>query len=365
LQISEAFGGGVFASVTGLANGLAERGHEVHIAYSRRPQTPTDIAAHIDGAIRLHELELARPIDAKADWQGMLAIRRLLRSIDPDIIHLNSSKAGVLGRVAARLTGHQSRTYYSPRGLSFLQQDSSAPMRRLYEAIEWSMARLGGTIVACSASEYELVRAKIRPRRLVLIDNGIHVDLVPARTDRGDGIVRVGTTAIIKYQKNPLLFANLAQRAKASNVEFVWIGDGDPVQRDLLQRAGVKVTGWIPRVDVLAQMSRLDVYLYPSLWEGMPLALIEAQVCGVPAVVMDAVGNRDIVRNGETGFVGRTFDELSAQLDQLIRAPDLRLRMGTAAREIALKRFDIRRVIDEYEALYLGARASSGAAQVP
>ena len=353
LQVSEAFGGGVFASVTGLANGLAEKGHEVHVAYSRRPQTPLEIAAHLEPAIALHELDLVRAIDARADLKGMLAIRRVIREIDPDVIHLHSSKAGVLGRVAAWLSGYRKRTIYSPRGLAFLQESDAQAMRKLYEAIEWSMARFGGTIVACSATEYDILRKKIRPRRLELIDNGINVDLVPPRIERDDGRVRVGTAAIIKHAKNPLLLARLAERAKGPNMDFVWIGDGDREGRVALERAGVKVTGWLPRFEVLSEMRRLDIYLHPTLWEGMPLALIEAQVCGLPAVVMDVVGNRDIVRDGDTGFIGRDFDELSTQLHRLIHDADLRMRMGARAREIALERFDLRRVVDQYEALYL------------
>ncbi|MEP7276986.1 MAG: glycosyltransferase, partial [Betaproteobacteria bacterium] len=145
VQLSEAFTGGVFASVTGLSNGLAERGHEVHLAYARRPETPADIRSFVHPSITLYEIEMVRPIDLAVDWRSFVTIRRLLRTLAPDVLHVHSSKAGVLGRLAARATGLARRTFYSPRGLAFLQEDHSPRTRYIYEKIEWSMARVAGT----------------------------------------------------------------------------------------------------------------------------------------------------------------------------------------------------------------------------
>jgi len=355
LQVSEAFTGGVFASVTGLSNGLAERGHEMHLAYARRPETPGDIRALVHPSIRLYELELVRPIRPMTDWRGYLAIRHLLRTIRPDVLHLHSSKAGVLGRIAARSAGIAARTFYSPRGLAFLQEDHSPGTRLMYERIEWAMARLGGTIVACSQSELDLVRARIRPARAALVENAVNVNLVPPRQDRLDGRLRVGTVGRVTYSKNPPLYARLARHAASRGAEFVWIGGGEAPETQRLVEAGVRVTGWLPRAAVLAELAQLDVYLHPSLWEGMPIALIEAQVCGLPSVARDAVGNRDIIAHGETGYIGRNFDDLSLHLDRLLDDPALRTRLGARAREIGLARFNLPRVVDEYETLYTAA----------
>jgi glycosyltransferase involved in cell wall biosynthesis len=352
LHVSEAFTGGIFASVTGLANGLAERGHEVHLAFSRRPETPADVRAFVHPSIVLHELALVRPISPREDWAGFRAIRRLIREVKPDILHVHSSKAGVLGRLAARSTGLARRTFYSPRALSFLQENQSPQMRLLYEKIEWSMARVAGTVVACSESELALVRERVRPRRAELIENAIDVDKVRPRKDRADGRVRVGTVGRVAYAKNPQLYARLAQHAASRGVEFIWIGAGEAEDTRTLEAAGVRVTGWLPRASVLDELASLDVYLHPSLWEGMPIALIEAQVCGLPSIAHDAVGNRDIIRHGETGFIGVGFDELAAHLDRLIDDADLRHKLGERARETGLARFRLERVVDQHERLY-------------
>jgi len=74
-----------------------------------------------------------------------------------------------------------------------------------------------------------------------------------------------------------------------------WIGGGDDANEAALKSAGVTITGWMPRANALEAMRGLDIYLHPSRWEGMPVALIEAQLCGLPAVASDVVGNRDVI----------------------------------------------------------------------
>jgi glycosyltransferase involved in cell wall biosynthesis len=352
LHVTEAFCGGVFTSLTRLSNGLAARGHEVHLAFSRRPETPDDVASFVDPSVALHELPLVRSIAPVADMRGVLAVRRLVRELRPDVLHLHSSKAGVLGRAAAWLTGDLRRTYYSPRGLAFLQEDHSERARAFYRFVERSAARLGGTVVACSASELELVRSEVRPSRAELVENAIDVDAVPARFPRDDGRVRIGSAGRATYHKNPALFAEVARRVGGEGVEFVWIGGGDAADVRPLEDAGVSITGWLARPDALRETSRLDIYVHPSRWEGMPIALIEAQVAGLPAVANDAVGNRDVVRHGVTGYVTRGADEMARYVRMLVSDPGLRTSIGERARAEAVRRFRLERLVADFERVY-------------
>ena len=112
------------------------------------------------------------------------------------------------------------------------------------------------------------------------------------------------------------------------------------------------VTGWMARADALAAMRGLDIYLHPSRWEGMPVALIEAQLCGLPAIATDVVGNRDVVIAGKTGFLCRSAEDMAARLQSLIRDRDLRERMGLEARELAMPRFNLARMVVQTDSLY-------------
>jgi glycosyltransferase involved in cell wall biosynthesis len=355
LELTEAFGGGVFTSLTRLSSGLAARGHEVHLAYARRGETPDDVAAHVHAAVQLHELALVRPIRPLADLAGMMAIRRLLATVRPDIVHVHSSKAGVLGRIAAVLSGDRARLFYSPRGLAFLQEDYSPRARALFERIERLMARIGGTIVACSQSEATLIRERLHASKIALVENAVDVEAVVPRVEREDAEVRIGIVGRITYARNSALFADMASRHRSDRVLFRWIGGGDGPEQSRLASAGVTVSGWMPREQALDAMSQLDIYLHPSRWEGMPVALIEAQVAGLPAVATDVVGNRDVIRHGETGFVESTPEALSQSLGRLIADAGLRRRMGARARELALPRFNVDRMIDDCERLYATA----------
>jgi len=355
LQVTETNVGGTFTSVTRLSNELAARGHQVHLAVSRLRDPSMDMSSWVSPAVAVHDLRLVRQIDPAQDLAGFLAIRRLIDRLAPDVVHLHSSKAGVLGRLAAWSTGDSARMFYSPRGLSFLQQDASPRARSAFRTIEWACARLGGTVVACSESEASLVRRHIRPRRIALIDNAVDTACVPRHEERADGIVRVGIAGRITHARNPGMFGELARRHAGPRTRFVWVGGGDDDDALRLAQAGVEVTGWKPRAEALVEMSRLDVYLHPSLWEGMPIALIEAQTAGLPAVATDIIGNRDVIREGETGFLRADVTGLGEALDRLIGDHDLRQRMGASARVRALARFDIKRMVDEYEHLYATA----------
>jgi glycosyltransferase involved in cell wall biosynthesis len=308
--------------------------------------------------VALHELRLARSIDPIADLRGLVAVHRLIAGIGPDIVHLHSSKAGVLGRVVARLMGRAGTTFYSPRGLSFLQQDQSRVARGLYRMIERAGTLLGGTIVACSASEREIIAREMRPARLALVENAVDVETIPLRhSNAGDALV-VGIAGRVTYARNARLFANMAQRFGASGVRFVWVGGGAAPETMELERSGVTVTGWMSRHDALAALSTFDIYLHPSRWEGMPIALIEAQVCGLPAVATDVVGNRDVIVDGETGFLCVDADSMANALGRLIGDAALRERMGARARELALPRFNLDRLVGELEMLYRHAVAA-------
>ncbi|MDP2430934.1 MAG: glycosyltransferase [Pseudomonadota bacterium] len=355
LQVCESFGGGNYSSVTQICNGLAGRGHEVHLAFSRRAETPTDFAANLHPGVVLHEIFMTRNIAPVTDARALFALLALLLRVDPQVIHLHSSKAGFLGRVAAFLGGRGRTVFYSPRGLSFLQMDASVNKRRLFRWLEWGAARLGGTLVACSQGELDQVRNRLAPRSALLIENAVPVAMVPPRRPRKDGKVRIGTAGRISTARNPTLFAALAKRLGRDGVEFVWVGGGDDADRARLERNGVRVSGWLSRQEALARVSELDIYIQTSLWEGMPIAVIEAQVAGIPAVVTNVLGNRDIVVAGETGYVCRDADEMATRLEELVADPARRMELGCRARELALLRFDAERLLNELTAAYLAA----------
>lgn len=358
LQVTEALEGGILGSISQLCNGLSERGHQVYLAYSKRPETPKNLRAYFNNEVELIEVSLNREINLLKDIKGLKRVYMLFKNLQPEIIHLHSSKAGVLGKLSSMFYRKEHKVFYSPRGLAFLQANESQYKQTFYKLIEKIMSNTCAITVACSESEKKEIKSHLKCKDLVLIENAISTDIVTPKIINKTDTIIIGTTGRLCYQKDPQQFLNIVRTinslSKSINkrIRFVWVGDGQ-LYKNELQAGGVEVTGWLQRNEVLKTISNFDIYLQTSKWEGMPISVIEAQVAGIPAVVTDVVGNRDVIENRRTGYVASGIDEMSSYLMKLIKDEDLRLQMGSSAREKGLSRFNLNRMLDEYEALYL------------
>lgn len=171
LEIVESFGGGVYAVINDLCNGLSDD-YDIVIAYGRRKETPINFKENFKYNIRFIEVKnFTRKIDFKKDFFALKELKNVIKTEKPDIIHMHSSKAGVLGRFAA--SGRKYKMLYNPHGFSFLKQDDSKLKRLIYKTIEKIMTIINPkcTIVGCSQGEYE--EAKKLSKNSICINNGI------------------------------------------------------------------------------------------------------------------------------------------------------------------------------------------------
>ena len=115
----------------------------------------------------------------------------------------------------------------------------------------------------------------------------------------------VFTLGRICFQKNPSLFNSIAE--KLPNIRFVWIGDGE--LRSELKSENIEITGWVERDVALRKSINGDVFILTSLWEGLPISLLEAMYMKKPCVVSNVIGNNDVIHNDDNGFVCDTVDD--------------------------------------------------------
>jgi glycosyltransferase involved in cell wall biosynthesis len=343
LHITEALGGGIAHSVPLLMRKQAQVGHQLSLIYSRRDDTPTEeeLDRLLPSPIQRKCIRMVRPISPREDWAALLRLRKELREHSPDVVHLHSSKAGALGRLASLGLGLAAKVFYSPRGLSFLNNELGTIPRTGYYLVEWLLCRLGGTLVAASASEREVLVRKLGAARVVVLENAVEIDELPVAMNLPRPPVQkldIVTVGRISEQKAPWRFDKVAAGLHGQ-CNFFWLGDG-PKGRRWLQEPSIHVSGWISSQEVRSRLAESDIFVLLSSYEGMPISLIEAQVAGLPAIVTNVVGNRDIVVDGENGYLVESPEEAIDRIIRLIENPGLRQKLGQKAREMAIKRFD-------------------------
>jgi glycosyltransferase involved in cell wall biosynthesis len=355
LHITESLGAGVGHYVWLAARGQVASGHTVVLAHSIRHDTPADLDERFAFLAKRVLVPMVTEVSVFKDAFSVWRLASLLQQEQPDVVHLHSSKAGVLGRVAVWLAGRRlrknTRVFYSPHGFAFLRQDVSAAKQNLFLGFEWVAAKLGGTLVACSATEADLASSQVGHARVRLVENATDLSEVQRSTGSVDGQLNVLNAGRACYQKAPWRFKAVAQQCADLPARFVWLGEGDFARE--LSGNNVQLTGWLSRTQVAEQLAKADIFLMPSLWEGMPLALIEAQAAGVPAVVSNVVGCKDVVQHGVTGFVCDTDEDLCERTQQLLNDASLRQRMGDNAAQIASTRFAVGRMNNELLKLYM------------
>ena len=298
VHVVEALGGGVYSYFCDLSKVFA-KDHRVstYIIYSsgRDEVNRETILDKMDPAINYILLDMESSISPVKDAQCVKKLAKVLNDIQPDIVHLHSSKAGVIGKFAVYFSKTKPLTYYTPHGYSFLRKDISPSKRQLYKTIERIMSSVfqGGTI-ACGDTEYSYAQEL---GDAYLVRNGINLeDIRKHRSQFSNSRLKIGILGRITFARNPPLFNRLAHHF--SDLDFVWIGDGD--LRDQLTAPNIQITGWFTdREEGLKYLNGLDVYIQPSLWEGLPISIIEAMALEKPVVASNIVGNKDLVENNQ------------------------------------------------------------------
>jgi glycosyltransferase involved in cell wall biosynthesis len=306
LYIVEAMGGGVFTYIVDLANQLCKK-YDIYIAYAVRAETPKTYKDYFDKRVNLIKVEnFTRSINPVKDVKALIEIKKIAKKVKPDLIHLHSSKAGFLGRWA--FNGKEIPLYYTPHGYSFLMKDSGWGKRTLYKGLEKLSALRKCTIISCSQGEHE---ESLRfTDDALLVNNGVNMIDLQKLIKKNERHINtrpytVFTLGRICYQKNPEQFNEIAQNLP--NVKFLWIGDGE--LRGKLTSRNIEITGWVTRDEALQKLLSADVFLLPSLWEGLPISLLEAMYMKKVCIVSNIIGNKDVISNGVNGFVCNDVNE--------------------------------------------------------
>lgn len=344
LHITEVASGGVLPMIANICNGLADEYHII-VAYGIRPDTPANIREYFDDRIRLIPVSsFKREISIKDDIKAMKIINDIVKRYDPDIVHMHSTKAGLLGRIA--LLPYKGKKFYTPHGYSFLKKDDPKFKTVLYKIAEFLLAHTGCITVACGRGEWNYARQL--KKDAVCINNGIDtawIDSILHETEKKEHDFTVYTAGRIGPQKNPRLFDHIAKCCP--DIRFVWIGEGE--EAGYLTSPNITVTGLVDRESLLEMAVNFDCYLSCALWEGLPVALLEAMYLKKECIVSRIAGHLDLIEDGQTGLIAYDSNDY---IELIGRVRFGNTRYGKYAHEKVLKEYGMKNMCEGYRKLY-------------
>lgn len=310
--------------------------------------------------------QLGRELSPLDDLRTLIRLIRIFRTFRPHVVHTHLAKAGVLGRLAARLSGVPVvvHTFHG----NVLRGYFGAGRSRMFTAIERTLARLTTCVVAISPEQRaQLEQLGIaRPGRVIEVPLGL--DLRPflegatgtLRPELGlrPGVRLVGIVARLVPIKRLDVFLDAAALVASHrpDVAFVVLGDG-PLRAELEERARthalpVRFLGW--RADLPSAYADLDVVVLASDNEGTPVSIIEALAAARAVVATDVGGVRDVVGGPAAGRIVPRRDPaaLASAIEELLDDPALRDRLGSAGRDRVFPAYDISTLVTRLSALY-------------
>lgn len=309
-----------------------------------------------------------REVSPLKDLAALWRIFRILRKEKPDIIHTHSSKAGILGRIAAKFAGIKV-VVHTIHGYGF-NETQRLPVKYMYVWIEKFCALLTDKLIAVANEDIQKgLKYKIaKKEKFALIRAGIDTAFYKnyivnpdfRKTLDSSETKIIATIGPFKPQKNLGDFVKAAAKVCQSqnNVKFFIAGDGEgrPKLEKLISELNLRdkviLLGW--RTDIADILYACDIFVMTSLWEGLPRTILEAMCCGKPVIANAVDGVKEIIDEEKTGFKVEpyNFGYTADKIVYLLQNPDVLKSMGKAAKESIGEEFDINHMVKLHDLLY-------------
>ncbi len=293
--------------------------------------------------------KLNRDISPLRDLSAFFSLLRLLQKNKPDILHLNSPKMGLLGAAAGRLAGVK-KIIYTSHGWPFLE-NRNLISKLFFKILCWKITLLCHQVIVISQSEKT-------DQKFKLVYNGISEINFLSKTEARKKLnqlnldinsekIIIGTIAELHQNKG---LNYLAEAAEKINADFIVIGEGE--ERESLENTKLKLAGNIP--DAASLLSAFDIFVLPSIKEGLPYVISEAGLAGLPVVATRVGGIPEMIENNVSGFtIGpKNPRELAEKIEFLIENPEIRKMFGERLQKNVREKFSLERMVRETREIY-------------
>lgn len=311
---------------------------------------------------------MVREINPIKDFLALLQIRKILKGIHPRIVHTHSSKAGILGRLAARMAGVPI-IVHTVHGFSF-SPHQGALKRGFYRFIEKLISKITTHIIFVSNSDMDTAQKEgLFPRQSYsLIRSGFPMEnykksmgkknfLRRKYNIKPDNVV-CGIVAPFKPQKGLFHLVEIAERVLKVQPETIFFVAGDGALRESFEGALLKkgiwnrfrLPGFLPNIYEIMEI--FDVGITTALWEGLPQSLVQMRLKSIPVVASDIPGNREVIRDSQSGFLVDVtdYEGFAQKVLRLIVDPNLRQQFSSCPEDFS--KWDANFMVRAQEELY-------------
>ncbi len=324
--------------------------------------------------------ELRRAVHPWRDWTSYRRLKRILREFRPDVVHTHSAKGGMLGRMAAWSLGVPA-VIHTVHGAPFHAYQSRVARQTICSLERFAAHRCHAIVSVADAMTDQMVRAHIAlPHMFTTVYSGMDVspflsaDTLRDQTRSELGFesehVVIGKIARLFHLKGHeyIIDASSEIVKRCPQVRFLFVGDGSlrSALEDRIRLAGLSkffcFVGLVPPDRIPAYVGAIDVLVHTSLREGLARALPQALIAGKPVVSYDIDGAREVVIEGETGFLlpPQAIDSLAAAVIRLADDPVLRQRLGKTGRARFTDQFRHENMTHQLRELYQRVLAGHG-----
>ncbi|MDR1417683.1 MAG: glycosyltransferase family 4 protein [Endomicrobium sp.] len=321
--------------------------------------------------LKFYQLKrFVREISLIKDIKTFIDIYLILKKEKPDIVHTHTPKAGILGRLAAKLAGVQT-IVHTIHGYGF-SDEHKWYLKYLFIWAERLCALFSTKLIFVSEEnikkgfKYRIVKKNNFELIRAGIDTGFYKNFVLKRGFKEEIGVSwntkiVVTVSSLKSPKNLKDFINVANEVTKSikDVVFVIVGDGEQREdiESLIKKFNlttkVILLGW--RTDIANILKSSDIFILTSLWEGLPCSILEAMCCSKPVIANAIDGIKEIVLHNKTGFLiePNNYKQMAEKVKYLLLNKNISKEMGEIGCNLICEEFDINYALKQHENLYL------------